>query len=66
MALGNQSGRLSELGRREDALAAIEEAVTIYRQLARYPPADLRCAVGGQSESPGGHPGVAGQGFRGS
>jgi hypothetical protein len=34
MALGNQSGRLSELGRREDALAAIEEAVTLYRQLA--------------------------------
>ena len=31
---GNQPGRLSELGRREDALAAIEEALTIYRQLA--------------------------------
>ena len=34
MALGNLSGRLSELGCREDALAAIEEAVTIYRQVA--------------------------------
>ena len=34
MALGNQSGRPADLGRREDALAAIEEAVTAYRQLA--------------------------------
>jgi tetratricopeptide (TPR) repeat protein len=33
-SLNNQSACLSELGRREDALAAIEEAVTAYRQLA--------------------------------
>jgi hypothetical protein len=32
--LNNQSSRLSELGRREEALAVIEEAVTIRRQLA--------------------------------
>jgi hypothetical protein len=31
--------RLSDLGRREDALAAIEEAVTIRRQLAAARPA---------------------------
>jgi tetratricopeptide (TPR) repeat protein len=32
--LNNQSNRLSEMGRHEDALTAIEEAVTIRRQLA--------------------------------
>ena len=34
MCLNNQSNRLSDLRRFEDALAAIEEAVTTYRQLA--------------------------------
>ncbi len=34
MSLNNQSLRLADLGRREQALAAIEEAVTAYRQLA--------------------------------
>jgi hypothetical protein len=29
-SLNNQSGRLSALGRREDAMAAIDEAVTAY------------------------------------
>jgi hypothetical protein len=33
-ALNNQSNRLAELGRREDALAAVDEAVTVYRRLA--------------------------------
>jgi hypothetical protein len=37
-ALTNQSGRLSELGRREDALAAIDQAVTSRRQLAAARP----------------------------
>ena len=32
--LGSLSNRLADLGRREDALAAAEEAVSIYRQLA--------------------------------
>ena len=39
MSLNNQSIRLSDLGRREEALAAIEEAVTIRRELARTRPA---------------------------
>ena len=30
--------RLADPGRREDALAAIQEAVTIHRQVARYLP----------------------------
>ena len=38
MALNNQSRCLSGLGRREDALAAINEAVTIRRQLAAARP----------------------------
>jgi tetratricopeptide (TPR) repeat protein len=33
-SLNNQSNRSSQLGRREEALAAIEEAVTTYRRLA--------------------------------
>ena len=37
-SLNNQSNRLSELGRREEALAAIEEAVTIRRELAAAQP----------------------------
>ena len=37
-SLNNLSGRLSDLGRREDALAAIEEAVEIYRRLAAQRP----------------------------
>jgi tetratricopeptide (TPR) repeat protein len=39
MSLNNQSNRLSELGRREEALAAIEEAITIRRPLANAFPA---------------------------
>jgi hypothetical protein len=35
MALNNQSVYLSELGRREEALAAAEEAARIYRALAQ-------------------------------
>jgi len=38
-SLNNQSGRLAALGRREEALAAIEDAVTIRRELARARPA---------------------------
>ena len=40
MSLNNLSLRLADLGRREDALAPIEEAVTIRRELAaRWPDA---------------------------
>jgi tetratricopeptide (TPR) repeat protein len=38
MSLNNQALRLADLGRREEALAAIEEAVTTYRQLAAARP----------------------------
>jgi hypothetical protein len=38
MSLNNQSNGLSDLGRREGALAAIEEAVTIRRKLVRTRP----------------------------
>src|ERR1019366_1283655 len=38
-ALNNQSERLADLGRREEALAAIEEAATTYRALAQARPA---------------------------
>ena len=38
MSLTNLSVVLGGLGRREDALAAIEEAVTIRRELARARP----------------------------
>ena len=34
MARNNLSTRMSDLGRREDALAAVDEAATLYRQLA--------------------------------
>ena len=36
--MSNQAGCLSALGRREEALAAVEEAVTIRRQLAQGRP----------------------------
>ncbi|HTQ92845.1 MAG TPA: tetratricopeptide repeat protein [Streptosporangiaceae bacterium] len=40
MALNNLSNRLAGLGQREDALAAIQEAVAIRRELAaRWPDA---------------------------
>ena len=38
MSLNNQSIRLADLGRREEALAAVEEAVTIHRALAAARP----------------------------
>jgi tetratricopeptide (TPR) repeat protein len=41
-ALGNLSVRLSDLGRREDALAAAEEAVALYRTLAAQRPDAFR------------------------
>ena len=53
MSLNNQSNRLSDLGRREEALAAIEEAVTIRRELARARPdaflPDLAMSLNNQS-----------------
>ena len=53
MSLNNQSGRLADLGRREEALAAIEEAVAIYRQLAEARPdaflPDLAMSLNNQS-----------------
>ena len=42
MSLNNLAVRLADLGRREDALAAIEEAVTIRRQLAAARPDAFR------------------------
>jgi hypothetical protein len=39
LSLNNRSSRLSDLGRREEALAAIEEAVTIHRRLTQTRPA---------------------------
>ena len=38
MSLNNQSNRLADLGRREEALAASEEAAALYRELARARP----------------------------
>ena len=38
MSLGNQSDRLADLGRPEEALAAIGEAVAAYRELAAARP----------------------------
>jgi tetratricopeptide (TPR) repeat protein len=38
ISLTNESGRLADLGRREEALAAIEQATGIYRQLAETSP----------------------------
>ena len=38
MSLTNESGRLADLGRREEALAVIEQATGIYRQLAEARP----------------------------
>ena len=53
MSLNNQSNRLSGLGRREEALAAIEEAVAAYRELARGRPdaflPDLAMSLNNQS-----------------
>ena len=39
VALNNLSNRLAEVGRREEALAAIEESVAVYRRLAAVNPA---------------------------
>ena len=53
MSLNNQSLRLADLGRREEALAAIQEAVTIRRQLAEARPdaflPDLATSLNNQS-----------------
>ncbi len=53
MSLNNQSNRLAGLGRREEALAAIEQATGIYRQLAEARPdaflPDLAMALNNQS-----------------
>ena len=42
MSLNNLSVRLADLGRREEALAAIQEAVTIRRELAAARPDAFR------------------------
>ena len=42
MSLNNLSNQLADLGRREDALAAIEEATGLYRELAAKWPAVYR------------------------
>jgi hypothetical protein len=46
-ALNNQSNRLAELGRREDALAAITEAVDNFRGLAAARPDAFRSGLAG-------------------
>ena len=65
MSLNNQSVRLADLGRREEALTAINEAVTAYRALAETRPdaflPDLAMSLNNQSSMPGG-PGTAGRG----
>ena len=62
-SLNNLSVRLADLGRREDALAAIEEAVTILRELARGPPGRVLAQPAGrvaeQPVDPAGRPGPA-------
>ena len=54
MALNNLSNRLADLGRREEALAAIEEAVAIRRGLARARPdaflPDLALSLGARGQ----------------
>ena len=47
MSLNNQSTALAALGRREDALAAITEAVEIYRELAAARPDAFRPDLAG-------------------
>ena len=53
MSLITESGRLADLGRREEALAAIEEATGIHRQLAAARPdaflPDLATALNNRS-----------------
>ena len=51
--------RLADLGRREEALAAIEEAASIYRELARARPDAFRpdLAMSLNNQSPPGRPG---------
>ena len=46
-SLNNLSNRLADLGRREDALAAIEEAAAIRRELAGFRPAAFRPDLAG-------------------
>ena len=46
-SLNNLSNRLADVGRREDALAAIEEAVTIRRELAAARPDEFRPGLAG-------------------
>ena len=64
-SLNNLSVRLADLGRREEALAAIEEAVTIHRELAAARPDAFRpdlASVAEQPVDPAGRPGAAGGG----
>ena len=62
-SLNNLSVRLADLGRREDALAASQEAVAIYRELAAARPdafrPDLARSLNNLSARPG-RPGAAG------
>jgi tetratricopeptide (TPR) repeat protein len=55
MSLNNLSNRLSDLGHREDALTAIQEAVELYRKLAADRPAafnpDLAMSLNNLSNS---------------
>ena len=59
MALSNQSASLADLGRCEDALAGVDEAVGIYRELAQTHPdtylADLATALSNPVQVVGGH-----------
>ena len=53
VSLNNQSNRLAALGRREDAVAAITEAVAIYRELAVARPEAFRPDLAGSLTSLG-------------
>ena len=55
-ALNNLSIRLADLGQREDALAASEEAVTIYRELAEARPDAFRPDLATSLDRPGSRP----------
>jgi hypothetical protein len=62
MELTNESRRLADLGQREEALAAVEQATGIYRQLAEDQPGTylpiLAASLNNQSPSPS-RPGAA-------
>jgi hypothetical protein len=55
-SLNNLSVRLGEMGRREDGVAAIEEAAALYRRLAEANPAAYEPDLASSLNFPGGPP----------